>query len=135
MVYPSAPYERICTTFHSFFSSFVYPGLDFLLATQWVFQEKQRTFTLPLYLVYVLGSSGPSCFNTFMICMYFLWFVCFWCVCLFCFVLFCFVLFCFLFCFVLFCFVFPIICCSFRWLDVINMKKNIQDYFREYKYK
>ena len=57
-VYPSAPWEPVCSMCHSFLSSFVYSGLDSLWATRRVFQEKQRTLTQPVHLVNDPNFSG-----------------------------------------------------------------------------
>ena len=56
MVYSSAHWESICSTYHSFPFPFVYLRRDFLFATRRVCLEK-KTLTVPVHLAYA------SCFN------------------------------------------------------------------------
>ena len=54
VVYPSAPWEPICSPCHSFPFLFCLPRTWLLWATLWVFLEQQRTLTLLAHLFHAL---------------------------------------------------------------------------------
>ena len=69
----------------SYFSSFVWPGLDFLGTTRRMFLEKQRTLTISMHLVHAPSFRGVRvahllmllCMYYFIYYMFFVVFVCF----------------------------------------------------------